>query len=216
MIRILLGLFLLCLAVLVGALVYLPWWGFLLSLLGVFFGLLGSANLLMGRLGILLVSLPFRAKGAVLRKAKAEVHAVEAAAAPTRTDDPADGPCDFYTVDVTISPRPKLGPFKFWEPGELGLLPASVKVSAMESAPERVGVSGVEVFQNGRFLPDEGMKYFGPQRLRLLVSAKRGAERRQRFLYYFEAFGIVTLPVLADDAKGREGRGGRAAESTRP
>jgi len=195
MMRIVLGLFVLCLAVLVAALVYLPWWGFLLTLVMMFFGLMAVANLLMGRLGTTLLSIPFQAKGAALRKAKVDVHSVEPAdAPPLRKGINDDGPHDYYRIDVTIKPSPNFGPFKHWEPGDLGLMPASAKFKPMEEVPERVGVSEVEVYQSGRFVPDEGLKYFGPQRLRLLVGAKRGADRKQKFHYYFETFGAVTLP----------------------
>lgn len=219
MVRIVLSLFVLCVAILVAALFYLPWWGFSLTFIGVFLGLMVSARWLSGRIGTMLFTIPFRAKGATLRKARAEVHAVEAVAPVACEGDQGEGPLESYTIDVTIVPRPNPGPFKFWEPGELAIVPASAKISGLDDIPERVGVSGVEVFQDGRFGPDEGMKYFGPQRLRLLLGTEPGAERRQKFLYYFEAFGKVTLPPplpVQDAENGRDDEGLRKPERTRP
>ena len=81
------------------------------------------------------------------------------------------------------------------------------------------GEVGLEMFNEGRCEPDQAMKDFGPQRLRLLVSLKRGADHRRKFFDDFAAFGAVTLPPPAQDedaAKGRTGTDDRRPESTRP
>jgi hypothetical protein len=52
----------------------------------------------------------------------------------------------------------------------------------------------VNIFREGRFEPDEEGKYFGPLRLRLLMAVPLDAPRRLRFRYYFELFGVLTLP----------------------
>src|SRR5262245_15718663 len=112
-IRILVALFLVCLAVLVAAMIYLPWWGFLLVLGGVFLALMGVGRLLTGRAAVWLFSAPFLAKGAVLKKARAEVHSAVPVTAPDRSHDEQDdsGPRDVYRIDVTVTPRPALGAF---------------------------------------------------------------------------------------------------------
>lgn len=224
MVRILLALFVACLAALVAALVYLPWWGFLLVLLGVFLALMGVARLLTGRLGTMLFSIPFRAKGAVLRRAGVEVHSVEAVAAPEGVGDDEGGddddgaPRDHYRIDATITPRPGPGPFQFWEPGELMLVPADARV-ALDDMPEGAGLTSIEIDSDGAFGPDEGMKYHGALRLRFAVAVPRGWSRKVAFCYYFSKFGTVTLPPPArGDGAGRpaadhERRGG--AESAR-
>jgi len=56
-------------------------------------------------------------------------------------------------------------------------------------------VSALEIEQDGHFLPDEGMKYGGPQRLRFVAAVPPG-QRRLRFRYYFEIFGDVALPTV--------------------
>jgi len=61
---------------------YLPWWGFLLTLLGVAVGLWAAVRLFTGRLLERLFSIHFRAKGAVLHGAGAKVHSVVPAPGP--------------------------------------------------------------------------------------------------------------------------------------
>jgi hypothetical protein len=74
----------------------------------------------------------------------------------------------------------------------------------------------VRVFQAGGFGPDQVTKYFGPQRLRLHVGLAAGKERHFAFLYYFEKFGTVTLPLPDPEREcGREGAGDPVLESTR-
>jgi hypothetical protein len=216
--RTLLALFVACLAVVVVATVYLPWWGFLLVLGGLFLVLMGAARLLTGRAAVLLSSVPFRAKGAVLKKAAAEVHAVEPVAGPAPGSGDGGGPRDRYTIDVTITPRPALGAFKLWEPGELLLVPAGARVRSLDDIPQGAGVSAVEVFHDGRFGPDEGLKYFGRQRIRLTVGVPRGWGRKAAFLYYLSKFGTVTLPPPARENAGAAGDRDAAGrrESTRP
>jgi hypothetical protein len=72
-----------------------------------------------------------------------------------------------------------------------------------------------EVFGEGRFGPDEGMKYFGPQRLRLRVGVLAGGEQSLAFRYDFEKFGTLTLPPERVGAGEGEGRGEAAPKSDR-
>jgi hypothetical protein len=206
MVRLLLLLFVVCLAILIAAMLLLPAWGFLLALVGVFLLVMLVLNVGTNRITTSLFMIPFKAKGAVLRKASAEVHSVEAAEAPSesrRGEHAGDGkppareePREYYRVDVTITPRPALGRFKHWEPGELLVVPYGAKVTANDDTTDASGPETLEVFENGRFGPDEGYKYFGPQRLRMLVSVPPGAPRRLKFRYYLEAFGDVRLPQV--------------------
>jgi hypothetical protein len=221
--RIALAVFVACFAVLVAARVYLPWWGFLIAVVGVFLAMVGTAWLLAGRFMTSVFSIPFRAKGAALGGAKAEVHSVEAVPADVTDEGPGpegSGAYDRYRLDVTIRPRATPGPFLFWEPGELVLVPAKTRVTSLDTLPEGAGVMGVEVFANGAFGPDDEGKYVGPRRLRFDVHIPRDWDRTVAFLYYFSKFGTVTLPPAAatdrgggDDARDR----GDAArgESTR-
>jgi hypothetical protein len=214
MLRILIALFLAFFVVLLAALFYLPTWGFLLVLGGCFLALMASARWLTSRAIGSLFSVPFRAKGMVLTNAAADVHSVARVAAPASAEGLDDGeqqPLDYFEIDVTITPRPSPGPFHFWEPGELALVPAKARVAKLEDHPERTGVSGVEVFEDGKFGPDEGMKYFGKQRLRLTVGVPQGGERTWAFLYYFSKFGKLTLPPIGEedrDGPRRDGIGG--------
>jgi hypothetical protein len=206
-------------AALVAAVAYLPWWGALLTLAGSAGALWLAVRLLSGRVLGLLFSVPFRAKGAVLRRAEAEVHSVAPAEAPgdggSGGEGDADGPLDRFSVDVTVRPRPTAGPFHHWEPGELAVVPAAARVEPFGDAPAGARVLGVEVFDGGRFGPDEGMKYFGPQRLRLLVGVPPGGDRRLAFLYYFEKFGTLTLPAPGARAETGPGSPPAGPESTR-
>src|SRR2546430_12006750 len=56
--------------------------------------------------------------------------------------------------------------------------------------------SSLDVQQEGAFKPDEGFKFEGPQRLRLLIAVKPGTSRL-KFRYYFEEFGAVVLPAAS-------------------
>jgi hypothetical protein len=155
-----------------------------------------------------------------LHGAGAEVHSVVPAPGP-----PDDADTDIvgvenaklvcYDVDLTITPRQRSGTFQHWEPGELMLVPASARCDRISDEPEGAKVLGVEVFGEERFGPDEGMKYFGPQRLRIRVGVLPGAERSLAFRYYFEKFGTLTLPPERAGAGEVEGRGEAAPKSDR-
>jgi hypothetical protein len=223
---------------------YLPWWGVLLLVAGTF---------LFVRFGIkwLIVALflmPFKAKGAVLKNALAELHSATWEPAPAKPaqpepatraraalgydgpDDPAiepdveqpseaaavdngevvadeeEGPLDHYRIDVTITPRPKTGGFQHWEPSELRLVPFTNKARAKLSEDDDAEGEPVDVqiFREGRFEPDEEGKYFGPQRVRLLMAVPIDSPRRLKFRYYLELFGDLTLPpsVLIVESSG--------------
>jgi hypothetical protein len=184
-------------AVLAGigiAVKYLPWWALLLGAVG----LIVIGKFVVKRLFFKLLLKPFQLKGAVLKGATAEVHSVSAVP-PSRDEsassEPSPKPC--YAVDVTITPGSSNTPFGAWEPGELRLVLPESKVDPSPDAPsdedDTCEIQKVEVQQEGNFQPDEGFKFPGPQRLRLLIAVKPGTARL-KFRYYFEEFGSLPLP----------------------
>jgi hypothetical protein len=181
---------------------WLPWWG----VAALFAGLLLSIPVLIKWALPRLLRLPFKAKGAVLSGASVTLHSVERAEAPpARPDDeddevPAGQPREHYRVDLTVTPPPASGAFALWEPGELVLVRHDARADKPEADKPAGKIHALEVEQDGRFEPDCGMKYGGPQRLRLLVSAPPG--QRVRFRYYFEVFGDIALPARARAAGG--------------
>ncbi len=182
-------------AAVVVAIRMLPWWGGLALLAG-----LALAVAILLRWGLpRLLKLPFRAKGAVLRDAAVEVHSIERSEAPASEPSDEDavavgrGPGEHFRLDVTVTPRASAGPFTLWEPGELTIVGPDARAGGPEAGETAFDVRALEVREDGRFQPDSGMKYEGPQRLRLLVVVPRG-QRRLRFRYYFEIFGGVSLP----------------------
>src|SRR5438046_1216076 len=74
-------------AALVAAVRYLPWWGILLTLVGEALAIYLVFKFAFSRILTSLFTLPFKAKGAVLRGATVEVHSIEAAEAPPEPQD---------------------------------------------------------------------------------------------------------------------------------
>src|SRR5262245_56106926 len=174
----------------------LPWW----ALLAVFAALM-LAGVILVRWGLpRLLTLPFKAKGAVLRDAGVYVHSIEgpeASSTPQRSDDGGlAGDPDrrqHFLLEITITPRPPSGRFTLWEPGELRIVGHGARADDPEADEPNLDVRSLEVHEDGSFLPDGGMKYEGPQRLRLLVAVPEG-QHHLRFRYYFEIFGNISLP----------------------
>ena len=168
------------------AVIYLPWWvsvGAIVLFLAIVFTF-------GGRILEVIFKIPFRAKGAVLRGATAEIHSVQ---------QEANG--EFFVVDVTILPVGSGdGAFQLWEPGELQLVSLAAKREETDADGELCDIKQVEVEAGGAFAADEGMKYGGPQRLRLTLAAAPNAGELQ-FRYYFELFGKVALPATAAAAR---------------
>jgi len=185
---------------LVAAIRMLPWWG----ILALFAGLtLGAAVLVRWSLPRLLL-IPFRAKGAVLRGAVVDLHAIARVEPPAAgPDEPAERePRDHFRIEVTIAPRPSPGPFRLWEPGELIAAGPDARPGAPRDGETQFDVAELEVWEDGRFQADRGMKYGGAQRLRLLVAVPPG-RRHLRFRYYLEVFGDLSLPGSTAPAAGR-------------
>jgi hypothetical protein len=147
-----------------------------------------------GRILEAIFKIPFRAKGAVLRGAIAEVHSV----APSAHADGGEGvDRGSFIVEVTIKPlEPRGGAFQLWEPGELRLVGPGAKAEDTDADGDLCEIKRIEIEAEGGFAADEGMKYGGPQRLRLTLAAAPAAAELQ-FRYYFELFGKVSLPVIA-------------------
>jgi hypothetical protein len=157
------------------------------------------AKLVLGRLFKRLLMMPFKAKGAVLRGARAQVHGVSPTSAPVGEDgetveDAASR--DFYAIEATVTPTGDVkGACQLWEPGELRLVPPGYEPED-DGSDDTVEVAKLEIQQDGAWQREEGMKYPGPQRLRLTAGVKRGGARQLRFQYYFEMFGTVSLPAV--------------------
>lgn len=178
------------------AIKFLPWWAILGGILLLFVG----GKLFIGRIIGGLFKMPFKAKGAVLKGATAEVHSVAPTAKPMPSsdegepeeeDDADKGPHDFYLVEATITPAGNDGAFKLWEPCSLMLVAPDTKPDGDDDQPYQM--LRVEILDEGTFKPDEGMKYGGPQRLKFIAGMPKGTKRLQ-FRYYFEQFGEVNFP----------------------
>lgn len=185
------ALFLLLIVASVLAVVYLPWWG---SAVVIVLFIVG-AKFFGGRMVEALFKMPFKAKGAVLRGATAEIHSITPIVRPAAGDaeDKNDTNRRFYLLEVTITPAAhESGSFQLWEPGELQLV-------GQDARPDDAGdddlctIRQMEIDSEGKFMPDEGMKYGDSRRLRLTIDVDAGV-RRLQFRYYFELFGTVSLP----------------------
>jgi hypothetical protein len=158
---------------------FLPWWGLLLGVVALFIvGKFVAAKILTA-----LLTLPFKAKGAVLKGATAQINSV----VPVPSNDESNNLQ--YQVEVTITPANANGAFSLWEPGELRLATPGSKI---DSSSEENGcdIENIEVEQDGQFVADEGLKYPGPQRLKFRISVPPGTSV-VRFRYYFEEFGEI-------------------------
>ena len=170
---------------------FLPWQ----AVVGGIVLLMLAGYFLSGRILEALFKIPFRAKGAVLRRAAAEIHSLTGAAKPQDSDEEEDANRRYFLLDVTIKPVPRSGSgFQLWEPGELQLVSLDAKAEDTDADGDLCEIKRIEIEGDGGFVPDEGMKYGGPQRLRLTLAAAPDA-RQFQFRYYFELFGNVSLPV---------------------
>lgn len=210
---------LLILALLAAGVVFalrsLPWWAIIVGLVL----LVVIGKLLLPRLLKKLFLAPFRAKGAVLKGATATIHGISATEAPTKkapAEESAAGessdqesnedespagksaePRLHYLLEVTITPGQTNGPFGHWEPGEIVLVrPESVlrpESDEADDSDDSCEVGGIQYHEDGAWKDDEGMKFAGPQRLKMRLGVQPGA-RQLKFRYYFEEFGVVQLP----------------------
>ena len=180
---------------------FLPWQ----AVVGGIVLLILAGYFLSGRILEALFKIPFRAKGAVLRRAAAEIHSLAGAAKPEGGEEEEDANRRYYLLDVTIKPVARSGRgFQLWEPGELQLVSPDAKAEDTDADGDLCEIKRIEIEGEAGFVPDEGMKYGGPQRLRLTLSAAPEA-RQLQFRYYFELFGSVALPAQAPQVTGARG-----------
>jgi len=176
----------------------LPWWALVLILVA----LVVVAKFTFKKLLRTLILIPFKAKGAVLHGATAQVHSVTPSAAPTKTDDTAETedanvPRRYFTLDVTIQPKEATGNFSCWELGELRLTRPDFRIdpnSDESSEDDSCQISELQYEEEGLFKNDEGFKFAGPKRLKMTLGVREGVDRL-KFQYYFEEFGTVQLPT---------------------
>jgi hypothetical protein len=182
----------------------LPWWALALGAVALF--MLGK--LFVGRMIRKLFLMPFRAKGAVLKGASAQIHSISPVSATEVDIEDARQPRDHYLVEVTITPAAESanGPFGLWEPGELRLVrPESVlrpESDEPDDVDETCNVTRIQIEDNGQWTDDEGMKYGGPQRLRFYLAVQPGT-RGLKFRYYFEEFGAIRFMQAKAAASSR-------------
>ncbi len=180
-------------AVVVVLIRLLPWWAVV-----TLFVILALVARSLFRWGLpRLLRLPFAAKGAVLRDAVVLVHSIEPVDAPSAALAAEQHEIDaerreHVRLEVTITPRTPTGAFTLWEPGELRIVGAGARSGEPEADEADYDVESLEIQVEGRYQPDSGMKYQGPQRLRLLVAVPPD-QRGLRFRYYFEILGNVSL-----------------------
>jgi hypothetical protein len=98
----------------------------------------------------------------------------------------------YVWLDVSITPQERTQGFTHWEPGELALAPASLKYTGLDDMEKCFTVHDIKIVVDGQEMTEEGMKYHGPQRLRMLFGVPLDQDRF-KFVYYFEQFGELRL-----------------------
>ncbi len=188
-------------ALVVIAIRYLPWWLLLAIVLGIGVLLRYGIPFVLKQL----LMLPFKAKGKALEGATIQVHSIKPAPFPSAKDseqsywDAEDlaryQEMDWYFLDVSIAPPLNQSErFRLWEPGELLLIPASVKGNSLESLEcDEVAIHDYRVF-DGAFKADAQGKYEGARRLLLHLGAKSEVKQLV-FRYYLERFGEFDLRI---------------------
>lgn len=188
--RILLG-FVVVLAVAIGlAARFLPWWGVGLVVVGLAVAGKYAAGALVKRfvLGLL------KAKSGALKGASVRVRSMTSVAplpAEEHWDEDekrAAAAQRWFALEVAVTPAAGSGGFGHWEPGELAFTRPGMGVEDDDN--EAADLRKVEVFAEGAFRPDEGMKLEGPQVLRLTVAVHEGVTKAT-LRYYFEELASV-------------------------
>ncbi|HYF51246.1 MAG TPA: hypothetical protein VEJ63_17660 [Planctomycetota bacterium] len=149
--------------------------------------------------------MPFKMKSAALHGATLQVHSVTPTAKPQKEksedgdeddseEEAPDQPRDYFVTELTITPKAGAdGKFTHWEPGELLLsVPGKNPMDETESSDDIGEIGKLEVFEDGAFKVDEGMKYPDAQRLRMVLGVKPGL-REVQLNYYFETLGTIKL-----------------------
>lgn len=183
--------------VLVGVAVWLggvAWWIGLGIVVG-YFAVWFAVRRLIARI----FEAPFRMKGAALRNASADVHAVRACDPPELEGD-AEGPNEpraWYQIDVTITPEPNDGAFQMWEPGELALAPPGLTIRRTDDLDQLSPVVTYRFVDSAVATStgdgdDDPDKVRGAGRIELTVGVPPDLHYAQ-FAYYFETFGELQL-----------------------
>src|SRR5688572_28484753 len=180
----------LILAGVVQAIRMLPWWALILG----FVVLVMGGKYIAGRMVRKAFLMPFRAKGAGLKGASAAIHRISPIPSSEVDASASTGPRDHYLVEITITPEAADGPFALWEPGELRLVKPESVLRPESDEPDdednTCEITKVQIEGEGQWTDDEGMKYGGPQRLRLSLAVLPDT-RALKFRYYFEEFGTL-------------------------
>lgn len=141
---------------------------------------------------------PFKMKAKALAGATANVHGVMLISNPDLReigdDDERGSDLRYVSIDVTVQPQARSGGFTHWEPGELALAPKFGRVQGVDDLDRCFNVVDVKVIHDGVAEDDEGYKYHGPARVKLLVGLPHGAQA-YHFVYYTESFGMVSVPA---------------------
>lgn len=160
------------------AFTFLKWWQILI--LGAV--LIVLSKFVAKRAVLWLFSMPFRAKGKVLRKASVEIHSVRAAAVPARKpaaekarlSDESNGAEDeddddvedheseepdvareYYEIEVTITPQTPTGPFLYWDFSEVALVRPGKR---WDEDDDTCRVESADLVREGTVLLDAGEK----------------------------------------------------------
>jgi len=95
-------------------------------------------------------------------------------------------------LDVTITPQERTKGFTHWEPGELVLAPLGMKYKSPDDMDNCFSVHSLKLVVDGQEQEEEGMKYHGPLRVKLLVGLPMD-QNAFKFVYYFEQFGELRV-----------------------
>ena len=201
--------------------VYLQWWQALLITLAMiaafFVGLRFIIKSFMDNLGKSMLGM-FEVKARVLRGATAEIHAVEAVPRPPAEVIDQDGSDDddddedededaeederelaYYRIDFTLRPPAEQGgPMTHWDLSDLCVTDVAAKPISLDPNSESDPGEGfhfehVQIYDDGKFQPDNQGKYAGEKRLNVIVGVPPEL-RELKFRYYTEDFGRIVLP----------------------
>ena len=190
-------------AAIVATFKFLPLWAGVGSVVAL--GL--SAKFLLGTVFERFFLGMFEAKSAALRGARARLHGI-APAPELRRDFDDDFDDEDLDEDVGIEPTSRVWRFidvtvelpepdhngkdcgmTMWEPGELTIVESEAKSGKaidLEGFDDDLGlIHSVDAMQGGSWVPLDGDKVFGTQRLRLHVGVRPGADQF-KLRYYFE------------------------------
>ncbi len=148
-----------------------------------------------------LFSIPFKMKGKALDGATAELHSIEWAEKPKDADAGDDEdeprkikePLRYAWLDVTITPQPRTKGFTHWEPGEIMIAPGTMKIRKLDDMDKCFRIYDIKIIaEDGQEQKDEGYKFHGPQRLKMLAEFPESA-KSLKFYYYGFGFGDLAI-----------------------